>query len=173
MFFCFFFSSGKFCFSVTSITLIEIGILPNAAVLLLLSRMLFLVVTMAYYYHLGRKPKKIWSDCMTLPGQGQLTTDHKHFVRRCGVSFDWGQSIIVECLRHWKPAFCNPDIQQISTMSYSKFYNNREKLSLKIRWSLDGLWGLHGCVGTYSFYSQSRILFEKEVAVQCIRFFYR
>ncbi|KAM9808222.1 tumor protein p53-inducible protein 11b [Neosynchiropus ocellatus] len=46
-------------FLVTSITLIEIGILPNAAVLLLLSRLLFLVVTMAYYYHLGRKPKKI------------------------------------------------------------------------------------------------------------------
>lgn len=54
-----FFSSGNFCFPVTSITLIEIGILPNAAVLLLLSRVLFLVVTMAYYYHLGRKPKKI------------------------------------------------------------------------------------------------------------------
>ncbi|KAM8860774.1 tumor protein p53-inducible protein 11-like [Synchiropus picturatus] len=46
-------------FLVTSITLIEIGILPNAAMLLLLSRLLFLVVTMAYYYHLGRKPKKI------------------------------------------------------------------------------------------------------------------
>uniref|UniRef100_H3DF33 Tumor protein p53-inducible protein 11 n=1 Tax=Tetraodon nigroviridis TaxID=99883 RepID=H3DF33_TETNG len=46
-------------FLVTSITLIEIGILPNAVVLLLLSRVLFLVVTMAYYYHLGRKPKKI------------------------------------------------------------------------------------------------------------------
>lgn len=54
--------SGKFCFSVTSVTLIEMGILPNAAILLLLSRVLFLVVTMAYYYHLGRKPKKIWSD---------------------------------------------------------------------------------------------------------------
>lgn len=45
--------------SVTSITLVEIGILPNAAMLLLLSRVLFLLVTMAYYYHLGRKPKKI------------------------------------------------------------------------------------------------------------------
>uniref|UniRef100_A0A3P8P4A6 Tumor protein p53-inducible protein 11 n=1 Tax=Astatotilapia calliptera TaxID=8154 RepID=A0A3P8P4A6_ASTCA len=39
--------------------LVEIGILPNAAMLLLLSRVLFLLVTMAYYYHLGRKPKKI------------------------------------------------------------------------------------------------------------------
>ncbi|XP_061630824.1 tumor protein p53-inducible protein 11-like [Phyllopteryx taeniolatus] len=46
-------------FLVTAITLIEIGMLPNAAVLLLLSRVLFLVVTMAYYYHLGRKPKKV------------------------------------------------------------------------------------------------------------------
>lgn len=45
--------------SVTSITLMEVGILPNAAVMLLLSRVLFLVVTLAYYYHLGRKPKKI------------------------------------------------------------------------------------------------------------------
>uniref|UniRef100_A0A3Q3J430 Tumor protein p53-inducible protein 11 n=1 Tax=Monopterus albus TaxID=43700 RepID=A0A3Q3J430_MONAL len=46
-------------FLVTSITLMEIGILPNAAMLLLLSRVLFLVVTMAYYYQLGRKLKKI------------------------------------------------------------------------------------------------------------------
>uniref|UniRef100_A0A3P8RRK9 Tumor protein p53-inducible protein 11 n=1 Tax=Amphiprion percula TaxID=161767 RepID=A0A3P8RRK9_AMPPE len=46
-------------FLVTSITLMEIGILPNAAILLLISRVLFLVVTMSYYYHLGRKPKKI------------------------------------------------------------------------------------------------------------------
>lgn len=45
--------------SVTSITLVEVGILPNAAMLLLLSRVLFCVVSMAYYYHLGRKPKKI------------------------------------------------------------------------------------------------------------------
>ncbi|XP_017260990.1 tumor protein p53-inducible protein 11b isoform X2 [Kryptolebias marmoratus] len=43
----------------TSVTLVEIGILPNAAMLLLLSRVLFFVVAMAYYYHLGRKPKKI------------------------------------------------------------------------------------------------------------------
>ncbi|KAM4733803.1 tumor protein p53-inducible protein 11-like [Anableps anableps] len=46
-------------FLVTCITLMEIGILPNAAMLLLLSRVLFFVVTIAYYYHLGRKPKKI------------------------------------------------------------------------------------------------------------------
>ncbi|MEQ2182607.1 hypothetical protein GOODEAATRI_024078, partial [Goodea atripinnis] len=43
----------------TCITLMEMGILPNAAMLLLLSRVLFFVVTIAYYYHLGRKPKKI------------------------------------------------------------------------------------------------------------------
>ncbi|XP_046889565.1 tumor protein p53-inducible protein 11-like isoform X2 [Hypomesus transpacificus] len=46
-------------FLVTSITLVEMGTLPNAAILLLLSRLLFLVVTMAYYYHLGRRNKKI------------------------------------------------------------------------------------------------------------------
>ncbi|TNN82009.1 Tumor protein p53-inducible protein 11 [Liparis tanakae] len=46
-------------FLVTSITLMEVGILPNAAILLLLSRVLFLVVSMAYYYSLGRKSKKI------------------------------------------------------------------------------------------------------------------
>lgn len=46
-------------FLVTSITLLEIGILPYAAVLLLLCRVLFLVVTMAFYYQLGRRGKKI------------------------------------------------------------------------------------------------------------------
>ncbi|XP_037623386.1 tumor protein p53-inducible protein 11b isoform X1 [Sebastes umbrosus] len=46
-------------FLVTSFTLLEIGILPYGAVLLLLSRVLFLVVTMAFYYHLGRRAKKI------------------------------------------------------------------------------------------------------------------
>ncbi|XP_028287793.1 tumor protein p53-inducible protein 11b isoform X2 [Parambassis ranga] len=46
-------------FLVTSITLMELGILPNAAILLLLSRVLFLVVTVSYYHHLGRRPKKI------------------------------------------------------------------------------------------------------------------
>ena len=48
-------------FSVTSITLIELGILPDGAMLLLVSRVLFLVVTMGYYYHLGRKVKKTWA----------------------------------------------------------------------------------------------------------------
>uniref|UniRef100_A0A8K9V5D6 Tumor protein p53-inducible protein 11 n=2 Tax=Oncorhynchus mykiss TaxID=8022 RepID=A0A8K9V5D6_ONCMY len=47
-------------FLVTSVTLVEMGLLPNAAVLLLLSRVLFLLVTLFYYYHLGRgRAKKI------------------------------------------------------------------------------------------------------------------
>ncbi|CAB1313342.1 unnamed protein product, partial [Coregonus sp. 'balchen'] len=47
-------------FLVTSVTLVEIGSLPNAAILLLLSRVLFLLVTLLYYYHLGKgRPKKI------------------------------------------------------------------------------------------------------------------
>lgn len=46
-------------FLVTSVTLVEIGSLPNAAILLLLSRLLFLVVTLAYYYHVGRRNRKI------------------------------------------------------------------------------------------------------------------
>ncbi|XP_008310658.1 tumor protein p53-inducible protein 11b [Cynoglossus semilaevis] len=46
-------------FLVTTFTLLEIGILPVASVFLLLSRVLFLAVTMVYYYQLGRKPKKI------------------------------------------------------------------------------------------------------------------
>ncbi|KAG7473764.1 hypothetical protein MATL_G00099260 [Megalops atlanticus] len=46
-------------FLVTSITLVEIGSVTNTAILLLLSRVLFLVVSLSYYYHLGRRPKKI------------------------------------------------------------------------------------------------------------------
>ncbi|XP_057203595.1 tumor protein p53-inducible protein 11b [Triplophysa rosa] len=46
-------------FLVTSITLVELGSLPNAAILLLLSRIFFLTVTLSYYYHLGRRTKKI------------------------------------------------------------------------------------------------------------------
>ncbi|KAG5839147.1 hypothetical protein ANANG_G00201860 [Anguilla anguilla] len=46
-------------FLVTSFTLVEIGSVSNAAILLLLSRVLFLVVSLSYYYHLGRRPKKI------------------------------------------------------------------------------------------------------------------
>uniref|UniRef100_A0A8C8G5G7 Tumor protein p53-inducible protein 11 n=1 Tax=Oncorhynchus tshawytscha TaxID=74940 RepID=A0A8C8G5G7_ONCTS len=47
-------------FLVTSVTLVEIGSLPNAAIFLLLSRVIFLLVTLLYYYYLGRgRPKKI------------------------------------------------------------------------------------------------------------------
>ncbi|XP_029108010.1 tumor protein p53-inducible protein 11-like [Scleropages formosus] len=46
-------------FLVMTVTLVEIGSASNAAILLLLSRVLFLVVTLAYYYHLGRRSKKI------------------------------------------------------------------------------------------------------------------
>ncbi|CAL8291284.1 unnamed protein product [Boreogadus saida] len=46
-------------FLVTFITLAELGVMPNTAVLLLLSRLLFLMVTLAYYYHLGRRNKKM------------------------------------------------------------------------------------------------------------------
>ncbi|XP_036400317.1 tumor protein p53-inducible protein 11-like [Megalops cyprinoides] len=46
-------------FLVTSIILMETGSVSNAAILLLLSQVLFLIVTLAYYYHLGRRPKKI------------------------------------------------------------------------------------------------------------------
>uniref|UniRef100_A0AAY5KJF7 Tumor protein p53-inducible protein 11 n=1 Tax=Esox lucius TaxID=8010 RepID=A0AAY5KJF7_ESOLU len=47
-------------FLVTSVTLVEMGSLPSAALLLLLSRMLFLGVTLLYYHHLGRgRPKKV------------------------------------------------------------------------------------------------------------------
>lgn len=46
-------------FPVMSTTLLELGILPNAALLLLVSRVIFLVVNLSYYHHLGRKPKKM------------------------------------------------------------------------------------------------------------------
>ncbi|KAI1889835.1 hypothetical protein AGOR_G00167020 [Albula goreensis] len=46
-------------FLVMSIILVEIGSLSNGAVLLLLSQVLFLIITLTYYYHLGRRPKKI------------------------------------------------------------------------------------------------------------------
>uniref|UniRef100_A0A3B1INC7 Tumor protein p53-inducible protein 11 n=1 Tax=Astyanax mexicanus TaxID=7994 RepID=A0A3B1INC7_ASTMX len=46
-------------FLVTSVTLVELGLLSNHAILLLLSRVLFLSISLSYYYHLGRRPKKI------------------------------------------------------------------------------------------------------------------
>lgn len=46
-------------FIVTTITLFELGIFSNSAIFLLLSRLLFLVVTLLYYYHLGRRNRKM------------------------------------------------------------------------------------------------------------------
>ena len=96
--------------SVTSITLMEIGILPNAAMLLLLSRVLFLAVTMAYYYHLGRKPKKIWADCVRLTwGLGEYY-----------LTGAWGMTIRPSCCHHWDLACCNPPhTHQYSTDKHS------------------------------------------------------
>ncbi|XP_036819583.1 tumor protein p53-inducible protein 11-like [Oncorhynchus mykiss] len=45
-------------FLVTSITLVELGLMSNSAILLLLSEVLFLIITLLYYYHLGRRTKK-------------------------------------------------------------------------------------------------------------------
>ncbi|XP_056138110.1 tumor protein p53-inducible protein 11b [Lampris incognitus] len=46
-------------FLVTSVTLVETGAMSSNAVLLLLSRLFFLAVALAYYYCLGRRSKKI------------------------------------------------------------------------------------------------------------------
>ncbi|XP_072551064.1 tumor protein p53-inducible protein 11b isoform X1 [Salminus brasiliensis] len=46
-------------FLVTSVTLVELGLLSNHAIILLLSRIVFLTISLSYYYHLGRRPKKI------------------------------------------------------------------------------------------------------------------
>lgn len=53
----------------------EIGILPNAAMLLLVSRVILLVINMSYYLHLGRKPKKMWADHAVCEGEG--LTEHR------------------------------------------------------------------------------------------------
>lgn len=126
-------SSTKCCsvVSVTSITLIEIGILPNAAMLLLLSRVLFLVVTMAYYYHLGRKPKKIWTWLCDTSREG--TAEHR--------SQMWGQKVwniiwlglgallyqgMPPAPFHGTWPIVTPSIQQMSTVSRSRLYNNEK-----------------------------------------------
>ncbi|XP_063052829.1 tumor protein p53-inducible protein 11b isoform X2 [Engraulis encrasicolus] len=46
-------------FVVTCATLFELGLFSNSAILLLLSRLLFLTVTLSYYYHLGRRNRKM------------------------------------------------------------------------------------------------------------------
>ncbi|XP_032895164.1 tumor protein p53-inducible protein 11 [Amblyraja radiata] len=46
-------------FIVTSITLLEVGVLPWGASLLLFSRGLFIIISVYYYYQLGLKAKKV------------------------------------------------------------------------------------------------------------------
>lgn len=46
-------------FVVTTITLIENGIISNGATVLLLSRALFFLISFYYYYQVGRRPKKL------------------------------------------------------------------------------------------------------------------
>lgn len=127
-------TNSCFVISVTTITLMEIGTLPNPAMLLLLSRVLFLGVTMAYYYHLGRKPKKIWADFVILPGRGQLSTDYKCGVRRFGLLFDWSSEhyFAHECSLppSMGPNYCYPSIQQMSTFQTFR----QEQLTLWWKW---------------------------------------
>ncbi|MBN3290270.1 P5I11 protein, partial [Polypterus senegalus] len=46
-------------FIVTAITLVENGSVSNGALLLISSRVLFIIISLSYYYQLGRRPKKI------------------------------------------------------------------------------------------------------------------
>ncbi|XP_028651898.1 tumor protein p53-inducible protein 11-like [Erpetoichthys calabaricus] len=46
-------------FLVTAITLVENGSVSNGALLLISSRVLFIIISLSYYYQLGRRPKKI------------------------------------------------------------------------------------------------------------------
>ncbi|XP_026863276.1 tumor protein p53-inducible protein 11a [Electrophorus electricus] len=46
-------------FLVTSVSLLEMGVLSNGAALLLLSEVVFLLITLSYYHQLGRRTKKI------------------------------------------------------------------------------------------------------------------
>lgn len=103
----------------------EIGILPNAAMLLLLSRVLFLVVTMAYYYHLGRKPKKIWAVGSVRDFQGGgggevVAAEHRSYMRgsgRLGILFDWGSE------RPLSPPASNRQAQRHTTDSAARTRN--------------------------------------------------
>ncbi|KAJ8247561.1 hypothetical protein GJAV_G00247740 [Gymnothorax javanicus] len=46
-------------FLVMSVVLVEIDSASSVAILLLISQVLFLIITLGYYYHLRRRPKKI------------------------------------------------------------------------------------------------------------------
>lgn len=145
--------------SVTTITLMEIGTLPNPAVLLLLSRVLFLGVTMAYYYHLGRKPKKIWVDYVILPGRGQLSTDYKCGVRRFGLLFDWS-------LEHYFARECSLPPSMGSNHCYPQYSTNEHipdsptrtiNLMVKVNYTFCRLWG-EAPVDTHSSFVQFWVL---------------
>ncbi|KAL4613480.1 tumor protein p53-inducible protein 11-like [Arapaima gigas] len=45
-------------FLVTSVALAEVGPVTNGSILLLVSQVLFLIVSLSYYFHLGRRNKK-------------------------------------------------------------------------------------------------------------------
>lgn len=51
--------SCLFSLSVTSITLVETGQVSMGATFLLISRALFVLISIYYYYQVGRRPKKV------------------------------------------------------------------------------------------------------------------
>lgn len=151
--------------SVTSITLMEVGILPNAAVMLLLSRVLFLVVTLAYYYHLGRKPKKIWVDGATGQGRGWLSTGCKNSsgVKRCEILFVWGLQSVTSWMSP-APIYCNPP-PQFSNTEHSHIEGSPARMRKhhgKVKSSLAG-----PCWHTFLPCSLLSTVNRKELAVVC------
>ncbi|KAL1007757.1 hypothetical protein UPYG_G00091230 [Umbra pygmaea] len=48
-------------FIVTTITLVELGLLSHSAIVLLFIQVVFLIITLLYYHHLGRRTKKTQS----------------------------------------------------------------------------------------------------------------
>lgn len=137
---------GTWCdsvLSVTSITLMEVGILPNAAILLLLSRVFFLVVTLAYYYQLGRKLKKIWAAWLTLPGRRRRkggAAEHRRGTRRCGILFDRGLERCPAggCPLPWDLAYCNPRASNRWAPSHIPDSPTRLRISAKVNRALGG-----------------------------------
>lgn len=150
----------------------EIGILPNAAMLLLLSRVLFLVVTMAYYYHLGRKPKKIWADCVTRQGRVQPSTEHKRGVRRCEIFFDWGlehHQWMHPAPVHRTQPIVTPSFLQKSTVSHSRLFSNNEKSHAKSELLFD--WAVRSSPSWHIFLIcsvPSAVIIKKELAVHSV-----
>lgn len=152
--------------SVTSLTLMEVGILPNAAMMLLLSRVLFLVVTMAYYYHLGRKPKKIWVDGAIGQGRGWLSTGHKNNggVKRCEILFVWGLHRVTSWMSP-APVYCNPPLQFSRSAEHSHIEGSPARMRKhhgKVKSSLSG-----PCWHTFLPCSLLSTVNRKELAVVC------